>query len=265
MNNFMKNPARRTLINVNSKAYACIQLPPSFGNISEEELFARYQAAFMNIPRAYLDSVTVGDHKYLAPENAEDLGPRPVRSNNSTGRHGAERVAHFLNDQLLYLEALILEIHSLQEKLAAALGGFHTEEINTYELAGFPTAPSLPVRLNPVTAYYLRVMARFRLAQVDFEFVSELVETVLEAFGQVYRGEQYPVVDMSRRDLDDLAVQWRACESVYFTIDVEYFRLSTGGHEKNTLFYRDQETIRQHQRLYGNAWVSPPTTCFGPL
>ncbi|KAG8169259.1 hypothetical protein KVR01_000004 [Diaporthe batatas] len=246
MNNFMRQHTdRRTLINIHSKVYGCIRLPANFGNISEEELFEKYQAACMNIPR--------------------DLGPRPIRANNSTGRQGAERVAQFLNDQLVYLEALILEIHSLQEKLAAVLGGFHTDEINTYELAGFPTDISLPIRLNPVAAYYIRVLARFRLAQVDFSFVSESVETILEAFGRVYRGEHNPVMAMSRRDLDDLATQWRACESVYLAIDLEYFKLNNGAYENNTLFYKDQETVRQHQRLYGNPWAAPPTNCFGPL
>ncbi|POS77652.1 hypothetical protein DHEL01_v203958 [Diaporthe helianthi] len=231
-----------------SKVFGFIRLPANFGNISDEDLVARYQAACRNIP--------------------QDLGPRPVRANNSAGRQGAEQVALFLNDQLVYLEVLIKEICSLQEKLSAALGGFHTDEVDTYAISGFPTDGSLPVQLNPVAAYYLRVTARFRLAQVDFEFVSELVETILEAFGQVYRGEQYPAVDMSRKDLDDLATYWRTYESNYLALDLDFFKLSTGGYGQNTLFFKDQETVRHHDRLYGNAWVFPPapsTNCFGRL
>lgn len=247
------------LINMHSKAFACIQLPPDFGNIAWEDLVTRYQEACINLPRAHVDSATIGPHSRDQPPFTEQLPDRPTRPNTSAGLRGARQVCAFLHDQLMYLKVLIEEIHDIQDKLGHALGGFDTDEIDTHKIAGFGDS-SLPPQMTPLAAYYLRAMIRFRMAQVDFEFVSNLVEQVFEAIGQVLRGTMAPAVAMSRNDVDELSTQHGAWESVYLEINLDFFELSSGFSE-NTLFYKDQQTLREFKRARARMWTPPNAIC----
>lgn len=236
--------AQSMLVNMNSNVFACIQLPNNFGHVSSEDLTGKYEEALIDLSRAHVNAVTVGPLGNASPPNAAPLPPRPIMPNNSAGQRGARQVCAFLNDRLLYLKMLIEEINQLQEILHPELGGFDTEEINIYHLVGFDS--SLPPRLNPLAAYFLRAVVRWRMSQVDFQITSHLIEEVLGAIDQVRRGIRAPA-DGSRIDANELSTQLKAWQSLYLEINLGFFALSSGFTER-TLFYRDQQGLREFKR-----------------
>lgn len=234
------------LINMNSNVFACIQLPDNFGHVSQEDLTCRYEEALIDLSRAHVNAVTVGLQGNVSPPNAKPFPPRPIMRNNSAGLRGARQVCAFLHDRLLYLRMLISEINQLQDILHPELGGLDTEEINIYQLVGFDS--SLPSRLNPLAAYFLRAVVRWRMSQVDFKITSHQIEEVFDMIRQVRRGVTAPaVVDVSRIDANELSTQHGAWESLYLEISLEFFALSSGFSDR-TLFYRDQQGLREFKR-----------------
>lgn len=239
--------AQSMLVNMNSNVFSCIQLPENFGHVSLEDLTGRYEEALIDLSRAHVNAVTVGPLGNVSPTNAAPFPPRPIMPNNSAGQRGARQVCAFLHDHLLYLKMLIEEINQLQEILHPELGGFDTEEIDIYHLVGFDS--SLPPRLNPLAAYFLRAVVRWRMSQVDFQITSHFIEEVFEVIDQVRRGIRAPaVVDASRIDANELSTQLKAWQSLYLEINLDFFALSSG-FTKRTLFYRDQQGLREFKRM----------------
>jgi hypothetical protein len=242
------------LINLRSNVFEVITLPNGFGMIGPEELAAEYNWACMNLPPAYIDAATHGPYSHELPWGTQPLPPRPVRPDTTGQLRGGQYVCAFLHDQIVFLKAIIEEIYQIQDRLSIVLGGFDTDEIDTYELVGLGAPLPLPPQLNPTSAYYLRAMVRFRLAMVDFKLVSRVVESVLGTIDQVIRGVLAPAVRTYTFAPDELVTQHKAWETLFLEVSMDFFELESGFGEK-TLFYRDMESIRSFQKAQTAAWA----------
>lgn len=235
-----------TLVNMQSRAFACIQLPANFGHYSWQEVNAHYEQAIMDLPRPLVRQVSTGFFSHVNPPLVSALPARPVTRSTFHGLVGGPRVCAFLHDQMSYLKALISEINHIQELLHEALGGFDTEDEDPCHAVGLDFSD--PTReLNPLSAYLVRALVRMRMAHTDYELVKSTVEKVLEALAQVNRGLHAPAVRMSNNHKAELEVQLRAWESVLCEIQLEWFTLCNGLSPKN-IFFRDLQRRRQFKQ-----------------
>lgn len=235
-----------TLVNMQSKAFACIQLTDNAGQYSLEEVIAQYEQAILDLPRPLVSRATTGRFSWVNPPLVSALPARPVMRHTSRGLVGGPRVCAFLNDQMSHLKALISEIDHIQALLHEALGGFDTEELDLFALIGLNLSDHSQ-ELNPLSAYFIRALVRMRMSQVDYELVKSNIEAVLGMLAHVNRGLLDPAVHMSPNDKAELEEQLRAWESVLCEIELEWFKLCTGLSPRN-IFYRDLQRRKQFKQ-----------------
>lgn len=234
------------LVNMQSNAFACIQLPANFGQHSWKEINSLYEESILDLPRPLVDAVSIGEFSQANPPMMYALPARPIIPNNLQGKEGGPRICAFLHDRLYYLTALISEVTEIQNLLHQALGGFDTEEHDPCHAAGLNLSdPSR--QLNPLAAYLLRALIRMRMSDVEYKLVSNDIQQILEDIAHVERGLLAPAVRMSSTDQDELLTQLKAWESAFLDVDVKWHELCSGFSE-NTIFYRDQQRRREFKK-----------------
>lgn len=235
-----------TLVNMQSRAFRCVELPANFGQYSFQEINAHYEQCILDLPRTLVNEVSYGEFSQVNPPIVSPLPARPVMPNTSQGVEGGPRICALLHDRMVYLKSLIAEIYRLQDLLHEAMGGFDTEDVDPCEAVGLNLAdPSHP--LNPLAAYFLRALVRMRMASVDYEIVKHDIETILETIAQINRGLLAPGVRMSRREKAELEMQYRAWESVHIDIQLEWFKLCNGLSTRS-IFHRDLQRRREFKQ-----------------
>lgn len=235
---------RDQLLNMRSfDVFRCVQLPDNTGQHSWAEMLSFYNHEMIDLPTLLVEAVSTGQFSEVNPSGAGPFPARPTMPNTAQGTVGGARVCALLQDRLLYLKSLIAEVRNIMDLLHLALGGFDTEEYDPAAVVGLNLADASP-QLNPWSAYLLRALVRMRIADVDFRVVSRDVESILQRATDVHRGVLVPAVPMTPNDMSELAHQYRAWESIYLEIDVEWFGLCSGIGER-TIFYRDQQRRRQ--------------------
>ncbi|KAI7776498.1 hypothetical protein LA080_005327 [Diaporthe eres] len=235
-----------TLVNMQSNAFSCIQLPANFGQHSWEEINSLYEESILDLPRSLVHAVSIGEFSQANPPMMHPQPARPIIPNTWQGKVGGPRICAFLHDRLVYLALLITEVIDIQNLLHLALGGFDAEEINIYHAVGLDFS-DLSRPLNPLAAYFLRALVRMRMSDVEYRLVSKDIEQILETIAHVHRGLLAPAVRMSSRDQDELLTQLRAWESVYLDIQVKWHELCSGFYE-STIFHRDQQRRREFKK-----------------
>lgn len=235
-----------TVVNMQSRAFRCVELPANFGQYSFQEIIAHYEQSILDLPRTLINEVSYGEFSQVNPPMVSGHPARPVMPNTSQGLEGGPRICALLHDRMVYLKLLIAEIHQLQDLLHEAMGGFDTEDIDPCEAVGLNLAdPTHP--LNPLSAYFLRTLVRMRMASVDYQIVKNDIETILDTIARINRGLLAPAVRMSRREQPELEMQYRAWESVHIDIQMEWFMLCNGLSTRN-IFHRDLERRREFKQ-----------------
>lgn len=245
----MSNPQlsmSSTLVNLRSKAFRCVELPANFGQYSFQEINAHYEQSILDLPRPLVNEVSYGKFSQVNPPIVSSLPARPVMPNTSQGLEGGPRICALLHDRMVYIKSLIAEIYHLQDLLHEAMGGFDTEDIDPCDTVGLNLAdPSQ--QLNPLAAYFLRALVRMRMSAVDFQIVTNDIETILGTIAQINRGLLVPGVRMSRREKAELEMQYRAWEAVHMDIQLEWFTMCNGLSSRN-IFHRDLKRRREFKQ-----------------
>lgn len=235
-----------TLVNMQSKTFACIQLPANFGQHSGEQINSLYEEAIIDLPRPLVNEVSIGSFSQVNPPMVNLLPARPVIPNTARGKEGGPRICALLHDRLFYLTSLIEEVHQVQNLLHQALGGYDTEEYDPCHAVGLDLSGATR-ELNPLAAYFLRALIRMRMSAVEYNLVSNDIKTILEAAAHVHRGLLAPAVQMSPTDMDELQTQYMAWECLYLEIHMKWHELCSGFTE-HTIFFQDQQRRRQFKR-----------------